>query len=187
MRSAGPGMLVPVAVVPFKTLASLTAVLAAVLCSCSGSSALPVGTPAAAASPAAGPGAAPLPPTFGFNYDHFAPVRAAAAGGAGGGGTHGSGAEDEGCLMVLEDLLALPDTPASLSQAFDAHLHRDFSAMRLLNATAVRLFLSLNAVLLSPTAPNATALARLQRVVDIAAQEGLLVSDLPCNVRREGA
>ena len=106
--------------------------------------------------------------TWGFNYDHFAPIVVNES------NSSNSSRTATPCLMVLEDLLALADTPA-MNRAVDAHLHRDFKAMRLLNATAVRLFLSLGAVLATATAPNTTALARLQRVVDIAAEEQLLV------------
>ena len=52
---------------------------------------------------------------------------------------------------------------------------KDFAGMRAHNGTAVRLFVSLDAVLLNETAVNATAMAALQRVVDVAEESELLI------------
>ena len=113
---------------------------------------------------ASSPPRLPLPPTWGFNYDHFAPID---------GG--------DGCQFTLADLLALP---TSSDDAIAAHLDRDFAAMQQMGGTAVRLYLSLDAVLANATAPNTTALGRLADVVAAAAAHGLAVDLTGANVMR---
>lgn len=112
---------------------------------------------AAAASPL-------LPPTWGFNYDHFAPIE---------GG--------DGCQFTLADLLSLPHAS---EDAIAARLHTDFAAMQQLGATAVRLYVSLHSLLVNATSPNVTALSRLARVVDAANAHNLSVDLTGANVMR---
>ncbi len=103
----------------------------------------------------------PLPRTWGFNYDRTYPVTTA-------------GGEGDSCQMNLADIMALPGDSA-MQTAVDKHLHADFAAMKSMGGTAVRLYASLDSILTSPTAVNATALAALAHIVDVAAAEGLLV------------
>jgi hypothetical protein len=103
----------------------------------------------------------PLPKTWGFNYDRTYPVTTA-------------GGEGDSCQMNLADIMALPGDGA-MQAAVDKHLHADFAAMKSMGGTAVRLYASLDSILTSPTAVNATALAALAHIVDVAAAEGLLV------------
>ena len=105
----------------------------------------------------------PLPPTWGFNYDHTYPA--------------GTG----GCQQILADLLVLPSAAAG---ALDAKLRADFSAMRRMNGTAVRLYVSLDSLVTGPREVNQTAMAALQHMVDLAAESRLTV-DLTAGVMRQ--
>ena len=68
--------------------------------------------------------------------------------------------------------------------AVDAHFRADFSAMKKMGGTAVRLYASLDSILQGPASVNETALAALAHVVDIAEAEGLLVDLTGANVMR---
>jgi len=106
----------------------------------------------------------PLPRTWGFNYDRTYP------------------AEAGGCAQILADLLAMPPESAD---AIDAKLRADFTAMRRMNGTAVRLVASLDSLVTAPTELNQTAMALLQRVVDLAAESSLTVDLTGANVMRQ--
>lgn len=101
---------------------------------------------------------------WGFNYDRFAPIKPFFK-----------------CQMNLADLISLP---VEAEIAIWSHLTRDFTAMRKYSANAVRLYVSLHSLLISPNEVNTTAMDRLQSVVDIAAENGLDVYLTGANVMR---
>lgn len=111
-----------------------------------------------------------LPKTWGFNYDRTYPIVSASG-------------EGDRCQMNLADIMALPADNA-MQRAVDEHLHADFKAMKKMGGTAVRLYASLDSILTSATDVNATALAALGHIVDVAAAEGLLVDLTGANVMR---
>ena len=101
---------------------------------------------------------------WGFNYDRFAPIKPFFT-----------------CQMNLADLISLP---VEAKSAIRSHLTRDFTAMRKYGANAVRLYVSLHSLLISPNKVNTTAMNRLQSVVTIAADNGLGVDLTGANVMR---
>ena len=105
-----------------------------------------------------------LPRVWGFNYDRFAPITPFFK-----------------CQMNLADLISLP---VEAKSAIRSHLTRDFAAMRKYGANAVRLYVSLHSLLISPNKVNITAMNRLQSVVSIAAENGLDVDLSGANVMR---